>query len=150
MLFRSSAANSLTDQKAKKVLTSIVKEIRTMPTRLLSQSNLSRIKSEGNKKVIDEFIKGGKIIQDKSYEYWLDNNKPALVKAITEFAKKNDKFYDALIYEALTGEKTLSGYKGAVANAIVSPSGFYEINSIYVKKIKSKIKMDLKIGRAHV
>jgi len=139
-----SAASSLSDAKAKKVLTSIVKELRTMPTRLLSQSNLARIKSEGNKKVIEEFIKSGKIIQDKSYEYWLENNKPALVNAIVDFAKKNEKFYDALIYEALTGEKTLKSYKGAVANAIISPSGFYEINSAYVKKIKSKIKMDLR------
>lgn len=139
-----SAGSSLSDPKSKKVLTSIVKELRTMPTRLLSQSNLARIKSEGNKKLIDEFVKGGKIIQDKSYEYWLQNNKPALVKGIVEFAAKNDKFYEALIYEALTGEKTLSGYKGAVANSIVSPSGFYEINSAYVKKIKSKIKMDLR------
>jgi hypothetical protein len=139
-----SASSSLSDVKAKKVLTSIVKELKTMPTRLLSQSNLSRIKSEGNKKVIDEFIKNGKIIQDKSYEYWLENNKPALVEAIIKFTKTNEKFYDALIYEALTGEKTLSKYKGAVANSIISPSGFYEINSAYVKKVKTKIKMDLR------
>jgi hypothetical protein len=139
-----SVAGSLTDAKSKKVLTSIVKEIRTMPTRLLSASNMARIKQEGNKKVIDEFIKGGKIIQDKSYEYWLQNSKPALVKAILDFAANNDKFYSEMIYEALTGEKTLKKYKGAVANSIISPSGFYEINDAYVKKVKGKVKMDLR------
>lgn len=142
-LFESAAA-SLTDRNSSKVLMSIIKELRTMPTRLLSQSNLARIKSEGNKKVIDEFIKNGKIIQDKSYEYWLENNKPALVEAIIDFAKNNSKFYVALIHEALTGQKTLESFKGAVANSIISPSGFYDIDDSYVNKIKSKIKMDLR------
>jgi len=138
------AADSLSNSAQKKVLTSIIKELKTMPTRLLSQSNYQRIMQEGNEKVISEFIKKGKIIQDKDYEYWLENNKPQLMSALLKFVQNNDDFFDALVGEALTGEKTLKKFKGATANSIISPSGFYEINSAYVNKLKPKIKMDLR------
>lgn len=138
------AADSLKNPAQKKVLSSIIKELKTMPTRLLSQSNYQRIMEEGNEKIISEFIKKGKIIQDKDYEYWLENNKPQLMSALLKFVQKNDDFFDALIKEALTGEKTLKKFKGATANSIISPSGFYEINSAYVNKLKPKIKMDLR------
>jgi len=138
------AASDLTDAKSVTVLKSIIKSLKTMPTRLLSQSNFDRIMEEGNDKVITEFIKKGKIIQDKSYEHWLENNKPQLMAALLKFIKSNDKFYDALIYEAMTGKKTLSKYRGAVANSIISPSGFHMIDKKYVDKIKPKIKMDLR------
>jgi hypothetical protein len=139
-----SAAEHLTNPSSKKVLKSIVKELKTMPTRLLSQGNYDRIVSDGNPKVISEFIKNGKIIQDKSYEYWLENNKPQLLGALLKFIQSNPAYYEAIIYEALTGERTLSQFPGAVANSIISPSGFYEINSAYVDKLKTKIKMDLR------
>ncbi len=138
------AASSLKNQSKTKVLTSIINELRSLPTRLLSESNFQRIMREGNEKIINEFIKGGKIIQDKNYELWLQNNKPKLITSLLKFVENNDEFYNSLIYEALSGEKTLSSYKGAVANSILSPSGFYMIDDSYVKKIKSKIKMDLR------
>jgi len=138
------AASSLKNAAQKKVLSSIIKELKTMPTRLLSQSNFDRIMEEGNEKVISEFIKKGKIIQDKSYEYWLENNKPQLMADLLQFIQTNNDFYDALIKEALTGENTLKQFKGAVANSIISPSGFYMIDDNYVRKIKPKIKMDLR------
>ena len=64
--------------------------------------------------------------------------------ALLKFIKNNDAFYDALIFEAMTGQKTLSKFKGAVANSIISPSGFHMIDKKYVNKIKPKIKMDLR------
>ena len=139
-----SAAEHLTSATAKKVLKSIVDELKTMPTRLLSEGNFKRIMDEGNPKIIAEFIKGGKIIQDRSYEYWLKHNKPQLLAALLKFVDDNPKYFDAIIYGALTGERTLKQFKGAVANSIISPSGFYEINDAYVRKIKPKIKMDLR------
>lgn len=142
-LFEAAAA-SLSNATQKKVLTSIIKALKTMPTRLLSESNFQRIMEEGNDKVINEFIKKGKIVQDKSYEYWLENNKPQLMADLLQFVQKNNDFYDALIREALTGEKTLKNFKGATANSIISPSGFYMIDDNYVRKLKPKIKMDLR------
>lgn len=139
-----SAAEHLASSSSKKVLKSIVQELKTMPTRLLSLSNFDRIVSEGNEKLISEFIKKGKIIQDKSYEYWLENSKPQLLGGLLDFVKKNPNYFDAIIYEALTGEKTLSNFKGAVANSIISPAGFFIIDDAYVRKIKPKIKMDLR------
>ncbi len=138
------AAGGLKSTKNAAVLKSIIKSLKTMPTRLLSESNFQRIMDEGNEKVINEFIKKGKIIQDKSYEYWLENNKPELMAALLKYIKTNEEFFDALIYEAMTGEKTLKSFPGAVANSIISPSGFYMIDAKYVQKIKPKIKMDLR------
>lgn len=138
------AAGGLKNTRNAAVLKSIIKSLKTMPTRLLSESNFQRIMEEGNEKVITEFIKKGKIIQDKSYEYWLENNKPQLMAALLKFIKNNDDFFDALIYEAMTGEKTLKQFKGAVANSIISPAGFHMIDDKYVQKIKPKIKMDLR------
>lgn len=138
------AASNMKNVKNATILKSIIKSLKTMPTRLLSESNFQRILEEGNEKVINEFIKKGKIIQDKSYEFWLENNKPQLMASLLKYIKNNDDFLDALIYESMTGEKTLKKYKGAVANSIISPSGFFMINDSYVKKIKPKIKMDLR------
>lgn len=140
----SAAADSLKNQNQKKVLNSIIKELKTMPTRLLSETNFQRIMDEGSEKIINEFIQKGKIVQDKSYDYWLENNKPQLMGALLKFVKTNDDFFDALIYEAMTGEKTLSSYKGAVADHIISPSGFYKIDDTYIRKVKPKVKMDLR------
>jgi hypothetical protein len=138
------ASSNLKSTKDSAILKSIIKSLKTMPTRLLSESNFQRIMNEGNEKIITEFIKKGKIVQDKSYEYWLENNKPQLMAALLKYVENNDQFFDALIYEAMTGEKTLSKFKGAVANSIISPAGFHVIDSAYVKKIKPKIKMDLR------
>lgn len=139
-----SVADSLKNETQRKVLKSIVKELETMPTRLLSENNKNRIIKEGNKNVIDEFIKKGKIIQDKSYEYWLEKHKEHLLDELLTFIAKNQQFYDALIKEALTGKKTLKQFKGASANAILSPSGFFIINESYVNKIKMKVKVDIR------
>jgi rubrerythrin len=138
------AADALTNTTQKKVLKSIIDELKTMPTKLLSEANLKRIMTEGDPKLIKEFIKDGKVIKDRSYEQWLKNNKPQLMAALLKFVDSSPEFFDALITEAMTGQKTLKDYKGAPANSIISPSGFYLIDANYVKKIRPKIKMDLR------
>jgi hypothetical protein len=139
-----SAADNLKNDASKRVLKSIVKELKVMPTRLLSMSNYDRIVEEGNPKIVSEFIKNGKILKDKSYEYWLENNKPELLGALLKFVKQNPEYYNAILLEALTGKQTLASYRGAVANSIVSPVGFFIINDQYVSSIKQKVKMDLR------
>ena len=54
------AASSLKNQSKSKILTSIINELRALPTRLLSESNFQRVIGEGNEKIINEFIKKGK------------------------------------------------------------------------------------------
>ena len=139
-----SAAEHIKNPTTKKILKSIIKEVRDMPTRLLASSNYNRLISEGNEKLVNEFIKNGKILQDKSYDFWLKNNKPELLSSLLAFVENNSEYYEAIIKEALTGEKTLSTFKGAVANSIISPAGFYVINDAYVAKIKPKIKIDIR------
>jgi hypothetical protein len=139
-----SASKHLTNKRDAKILESIVKELRVMPTRLLSESNLDRIKKEASPKVIDEFIKNGKIIKDKSYEYWLETNKNSLMESLLKFVQEDDDFTTALLYEALTGELSLQRFKGAVADSILSPKGFYVIDGQYVDSIKSRVKFDIR------
>lgn len=142
-LFRS-AADSIKNSSRRKILQQIISSIESLPTRLLSQSNMQRILEEGNKKVIEEFISSGKIRKEKNYEDWLQNKKPELMADLVDFVEKNPEFYEAILKEALTGEKTLKQYKGATANSVISPGGFFMIDDGYVRKIKSKVKMDIR------
>jgi hypothetical protein len=142
-LFRA-AADSIQNSSKRKILQQIIGSMESLPTRLMSQSNMERILEQGNKKIIDEFLINGKIRKDKDYESWLQNKKPELMADLVDFVEKNPEFYDAVIKEALTGQKTLNKYKGAVANSVISPGGFYIVDDAYVRKIKSKIKMDIR------
>ena len=139
-----SAAKHLPNKTKAKVLESIIKELRSMPTRLLSESNKARIEKEASPKIINEFLKDGKIIKDKSYEYWLANNKEMLMSSLLKYVDEDADFTTALLYEALTGELSLKQYKGAVADSILSPKGFYEIDGHYVDSIKNKVKFDIR------
>lgn len=142
-LFEAAAAGISSAQKSK-VLKSIISELRTMPTRLLSEANKARILEEAKPKVIEEFIKNGKIIQDKNYEYWLQNNKENLMQSLLEFINEDKDFLKALLYEAVTGELSLASYRGAVADSIISPKGFYLVNDAYINSIMPKVKFDIR------
>jgi hypothetical protein len=139
-----SAAKHLHSQKESKVLVSIIEGLKKMPTRLLSTSNLARIEKEASPKVITEFLKNGKIIQDKNYEYWLENNKESLMSSLLKYVESDDDFTTALLYEAMTGEISLKNYKGASADSIISPKGFHEIDGQYVESVKRKVKFDIR------
>jgi hypothetical protein len=139
-----SAAKKVPNATKSKVLLSIIKELKTMPTRLLSESNKKRILDESSEKVVKEFIKGGKIIKDKSYEVWMKDNKELLMESLLKYIDSDPEFTKALLYEAMTGELSLAQYKGAVADSIISPKGFYIINDAYVNSVKSKVKFDVR------
>ena len=138
------AATKVPNAAKSKVLKSIISELKTMPTRLLSESNKARILEEGKEKVIKEFIKGGKIIQDKNYEYWLAHNKETLMVALLDFINKDKDFLKALLRESVTGEISLKSYRGAVVDSIISPKGFYLVNDAYITSIISKVKFDIR------
>lgn len=138
------AASKIKNANKSKVLKSIITELRVLPTRMLSQSNLARVKSEASDKVIAEFIKGGKIITDKSYDLWLKNNKPKLLNDLLQYLDKDVDFKLALIKESMTGEITLKNSKGASADSIISPTGFFIIDDSYVKSVFNKIKFDIR------
>jgi len=139
-----SAAQHIPNKKKSDVLSSIITELKSMPTRLLSEDNKQRILKEAKPKVIQEFIKSGKIIQDKSYEYWIKNNKEFLMESMLNYIQSDGDFMMALLYEALTGELSLKQYKGAVADSIISPKGFYIIDGHYVNSIMDKVKFDVR------
>lgn len=138
------AAMALPNKTQSKVLLSIIKELETLPTRMLSDSNRDRVEKEASKKTIDEFIKNGKIITDKNYELWVKNNKPALMKGLLDYIENDLDFFAALIEESMTGAETLKKYPGAAADSIISPKGFHEIDIGYVYQIIPKIKIDIR------
>ncbi len=138
------AAKKVPGAQKSKVLASIIQELKTMPTRLLSESNKKRIMEEASDKVIKEFIKGGKIIKDKSYEYWMKENKELLMESLLKYINSDKDYANALLYEAMTGEISLAQYKGAVADSIISPKGFHIIDMKYVESVKNKVKFDVR------
>lgn len=142
-LFAAAAKKVPSTQKSK-ILASIIQELKTMPTRLLSESNKKRIMGEASDKIIKEFIKGGKIIKDKSYEYWMKENKELLMESLLKYINSDKEYANALLYEAMTGEISLARYKGAVADSIISPKGFHIIDMKYVESVKNKVKFDIR------
>ncbi len=139
-----SAAKQVPGALKSKILLSIIKELKTMPTRLLSESNKKRILDEASEKVINEFIKGGKIIKDKNYEYWIKENKELLMESLLKYINSDKEFAIALLHEAMTGKISLAQYKGAVADSIISPKGFYIVDRKYVESIMNKVKFDIR------
>jgi hypothetical protein len=142
-LFEAAAAQIKNSAKSK-VLHSIIKELRTLPTRMLSSANQKRIVNEASDKIISEFIKGGKIITDKSYDFWLKNNKPKLMETLLNYIEKDSDFKLALLKESMTGKITLKNDRGAAADSIISPKGFYIIDDTYVKSVFNKVKFDIR------
>ena len=142
-LFRA-AAHGLKNKSKSKVLESIIAQIENMPTRLLSESNKGRILSEAKDHVIAEFIKGGKVMEDKSYDFWLKNHKAKLLPLLLQYIEDDKDFLKALLYEAVTGKESLKHYKGAVADSIISPKGFYIVDDQYISSIMSKVKFDIR------
>ena len=138
------AAKQVPNASKSKILKSIIEALRTMPTRLLSESNKKRIIAEASEKVINEFIRGGKIIKDKNYEYWMTENKELLMESLLKFIDSDKEYTTALLYEAMTGKLSLAQYRGAVADSIISPKGFYVIDKKYVESLKNKIKFDVR------
>ena len=140
-LFRAAAKTSESNSK---VLTSIIEMLEDMPTRLLSESNKARIMSSGKDKLINEFIKNGKVLTDKSYEFWIKQNKFELMDAMINYMQNDPGFRKELIREALTGAISLKNYTGATADSIVSPAGFYMIDDSYISKLESKVNFDIR------
>lgn len=124
-------------------LKKIIADVKKVPTRLLSESNIDRIKKE-KPQIAKEFIKGRSILQDKSYEYWVENNKTKLLGSILKFLEKNDDFYFNLIDEALTGKRVFGKNNLATANWMITPDYFKPIDKNYVKFIIPKVKIDVR------
>lgn len=143
-LFRETGKAVFNDRTKLAEVESLARVIEQMPTRLLAPQNLERILQEANPKVLKEFTSAGKILQEKNAENWLSQIKPKLIRDIHTFIQKNPNFYNEMIREALTGERTLVRFKNAAANHILSPAGFYKIDNAYVAKVKSKIKLDIR------
>ena len=138
------AASYIKGGNKSKILLSIIDQLKTLPTRLLADSNVARIEKEGKQKVIDEFLKNGKVVTDKSYDFWLKNNKQVLMHSLLEYVDEDEEFKAALLFESLTGKKSLAQYDGASADSIISPKGFFIVNDNYVRSIFSKVKFDIR------
>ena len=63
---------------------------------------------------------------------------------LLQYLDKDVDFKLALIKESMSGEITLKNSKGASADSIISPKGFFIIDDSYVKSIFSKIKFDIR------
>lgn len=126
---------------AKREINGIVDDIRDTPTRLLSESNLSRLKKE-RPDLIDEFLSGKSIRRDKNYSIWLKNNKPQLLGALLQFLETNQNFKIALIGEAMSGELVFGKRSLASATHILTADKFSPINDAYIRSVSRGVKID--------
>ena len=126
---------------AKGEIKGIIKDIRDTPTRLLSESNLARIKKE-RPELLNEFLSGKSIRRDKNYSIWLKENKPALLGALLNFLEKNEGFKTALIGEAMSGELVFGKRSLASATHILTADKFAGITDAYIKSVSRGVKID--------
>ena len=64
--------------------------------------------------------------------------------SLLKYVEEDEDFTTALLYEAMTGELSLKQFRGAPADSIISPKGFFEIDGAYVESIKRKVKFDIR------
>jgi len=144
-LFRETGKVIFDGNKAKlKQVYSLAEVIEEMPTRLLASQNLDRILEEADPKVLKEFVKSGKIMKEKNADLWIEQVKPKIITDIHNFIRANPEFYSEMIYEALSGKRTLARFRGAAATHVLSPAGFHKIDSSYISHIKNKVKLDIR------
>ena len=135
------ANNTNLNSTAKREIGKIITDIRDTPTRLLSESNLSRLKKE-RPDLMDEFLSGKTIKRDKNYSIWLQNNKPQLLGAFLNFLETNKSFKINLVGEAMSGELVFGRNSPATATHILTADKFAAITDAYIKSISSKVKID--------
>ena len=146
LTFRRVVDNMKLTTAKKRIINQLIDDIESMPTRLLSERNVDRIKKGGKAKLINEFFSSGKTIKkDKSYEFWLANNKEQLMGDLLGFFENNPDFVFKLVHEAMTGQLVFRGaMKDAAANYMLTPDMFGPINNAYVRKIMPRTTVDIR------
>lgn len=135
------ANNTNLSSNAKSEIKKIVHDIRDTPTRLLSESNLARLKKE-RPDLVSEFISGKSIRKEKNYSLWLENNKPQLLGSLLHFLETNQSFKINLVGEAMSGELVFGKNSLATATHILTADKFAAINDNYIRSVSSKVKID--------
>lgn len=133
--------NTNLNPTAKAQIKGIVEDIKNTPTRLLSESNLSRLKKE-RPELMDEFLSGKNIRKDKNYSIWLKENKPQLLGSFLAFLEKNQDFKINLVGEAMSGRLVFGDRSLASATHILTADKFAPINDTYIRSVSSKVKID--------
>lgn len=127
-----------------KMILELLHDLETLPTKLLDESNIPRLKAE-KPSVLKEFLTaGGGIRKDGSYQYWLTHNKGALLGHIMELLKKNPSFHKALVREAMTGELLFGKDNKATATHMITAKTFTKIDDTYVSQTMPKTKIDIR------
>ena len=128
------------DPKLKKLII----ELRSMPSRLISETNVARLKQE-KPEFIKQYLKGGKVMDKISLEYWKKHNLDQLLAGIASYVERNPAFHFALIREVLTGELAFArADKRAIANWILTPDHYIKIDRQYIQKQMGKTKIDVR------
>ena len=127
----------------------IITAVENMPTQMLSGSNkdsFNKAKERKPEQFATMVTKNDEILPQYDWDLWIKNpqNKKRILEVLQGFIIKHDGFLYCLIYEALTGAKSFENNPLAIANYILTPNHFYEINESYVDKIKNKVKIDIR------
>lgn len=122
----------------------LIEGLRKLPAKLISESNVDRLKKE-KPDFIRQYLKGGKVVNEMSLEYWKKHNLEALLAGIAHYVETTPVFHEALIREVLTGELAFrSADRRAIANWILTPDHYIKVDRAYVQKQMQRTKIDVR------
>jgi len=122
----------------------LVESLKKLPSKLISEENVARLKKE-KPDFIRQYLKGGKIVNDMSLEYWKKHNLEMLLAGIAHYVESNPEFHFALIREVLTGELAFkSADRRAIANWILTPDHYIKVDKSYIQKQMARTKIDVR------
>lgn len=130
--------NPITDEK----MIAIVEKIANMPTKMLTQKNLSKVKTNKFNDYIT-MTKDGEILPQFNWDKFKNENKQLIVDTLKVYVGENPRFLHILVHEALTGMRTFNN-SNAAANWIITPKKFIQIDKEYVNHVIPKVKIDMR------
>ncbi len=137
------AASGCPGQRGKD-LTTLIEQIKSTPTKLVSEKNLPKALARKPNIVKELLDDKGAIKPDKNYQKWIAMRKPQLVKDLCLYLEDDPDFKYCVIEEALTGKGIFSNNQDAVANYMLHPGLWSEIDSTYISKVVKKTKISIR------
>lgn len=125
-------------------LTTLIEQIQSTPTKLVSQKNLPKALARKPNIVKELLDETGAIKPDKNYQKWIAMRKPQLVDDLCRYLEEDPDFKYCVIEEALTGKGIFSDNQDAVANYMLNPDQWTEMDSTYITKVMKKTKIAIR------
>lgn len=119
------------------LLADIVRRIEQLPVKVISQSNLARLRTESPDK-IKQMVSRGRVLDAYSWDRWVASNKAQIETGLLSLFEQTPALKEAVIREALTGDLTFADNPAAAANYVLTQQSFTKIDAAYVRKTAAR------------